>query len=32
VDVEKYYNTQRLRPIYNFLDKPLFIMTGDPAR
>jgi ATP-dependent phosphofructokinase / diphosphate-dependent phosphofructokinase len=31
VDVEKYYSTERLRPIYNFLDKPLFIMTSDPS-
>jgi 6-phosphofructokinase len=30
VDVKKYYNTERLRPIYNRFDKtPLFIMTGD---
>jgi ATP-dependent phosphofructokinase / diphosphate-dependent phosphofructokinase len=29
VDVARYYNTERLRPIYNFLDKPLFIMTAD---
>ncbi|CAN5697304.1 6-phosphofructokinase [soil metagenome] len=32
VDVPKYYSTERLRPIYNFLDKPLFIMTSDPMR
>jgi ATP-dependent phosphofructokinase / diphosphate-dependent phosphofructokinase len=31
VDVEKYYNTDRLRPIYDFQDKPLFIMTSDIA-
>jgi len=30
VDVDKYYNTQRLRPIYeSFLRQPLFIMTSD---
>ncbi|HKO16613.1 MAG TPA: ATP-dependent 6-phosphofructokinase [Gemmatimonadaceae bacterium] len=29
VDVEKYYNTDRLRPIYEFDGKPLFIMTSD---
>jgi ATP-dependent phosphofructokinase / diphosphate-dependent phosphofructokinase len=32
VEVEKYYNTERLRPIYDFRDKPLFIMTSDPLR
>jgi 6-phosphofructokinase len=32
VDVARYYNTQRLRPIYDFQDKPLFIMTADIAR
>jgi ATP-dependent phosphofructokinase / diphosphate-dependent phosphofructokinase len=32
VDVSKYYNTDRLRPIYDFYDKPLFIMTTDPTR
>jgi ATP-dependent phosphofructokinase / diphosphate-dependent phosphofructokinase len=32
VDVGKYYSTERLRPIYDFKDKPLFIMTSDPAR
>jgi 6-phosphofructokinase 1 len=32
VDVARYYNTERLRPIYNFQDKPLFIMTADIAR
>jgi 6-phosphofructokinase 1 len=32
VDVARYYNTQRLRPIYNFQDKPLFIMTSDVPR
>jgi 6-phosphofructokinase 1 len=31
VEVEKYYNTDRLRPIYDFWDKPLFIMTSDPS-
>ena len=30
VDVNKYYNTKRLRPIYeSFLRQPLFIMTSD---
>ena len=30
VDVNKYYNTDRLRPIYeSFLRQPLFIMTSD---
>lgn len=29
VDVPKYYNTERLRPIYNFDGAPLFIMTND---
>jgi 6-phosphofructokinase len=29
VDVEKYYNTERLRPIYEFDGAPLFIMTSD---
>jgi ATP-dependent phosphofructokinase / diphosphate-dependent phosphofructokinase len=29
VDVRKYYNTERLRPIYNFDGAPLFIMTSD---
>ena len=29
VDVAKYYNTDRLRPIYQFDGKPLFIMTSD---
>ena len=29
VEVEKYYNTERLRPIYDFWNKPLFIMTSD---
>jgi ATP-dependent phosphofructokinase / diphosphate-dependent phosphofructokinase len=32
VDVQKYYSTERLRPIYDFRDKPLFIMTSDPGR
>jgi ATP-dependent phosphofructokinase / diphosphate-dependent phosphofructokinase len=32
VDVAMYYNTERLRPNYDFLDKPLFIMTSDIAR
>ncbi len=31
VDVEQYYNTERLRPIYEtFNRQPLFIMTSDP--
>src|SRR5687768_15358867 len=29
VDVRKYYNTDRLRPIYEFDRAPLFIMTSD---
>jgi ATP-dependent phosphofructokinase / diphosphate-dependent phosphofructokinase len=29
VDVKKYYNTARLRPIYEFDGAPLFIMTSD---
>jgi 6-phosphofructokinase 1 len=29
VDVSKYYNTDRLRPIYDFDGAPLFIMTND---
>ncbi len=30
VDVAKYYNTKRLRPIYeSFLRQPLFVMTSD---
>jgi hypothetical protein len=30
VDVEKYYNTERLRPHYkSFEMKPLFIMTSE---
>ena len=29
VDVPKYYSTDRLRPIYDFWNKPLFIMTAD---
>jgi 6-phosphofructokinase 1 len=30
IDVEKYYNIERLRPIYTTFDsKPLFIMTSD---
>jgi 6-phosphofructokinase 1 len=29
VDVKKYYNTGRLRPIYEFDGAPLFIMTSD---
>jgi 6-phosphofructokinase 1 len=29
VDVSKYYNTERLRPIYQFDGAPLFIMTSD---
>jgi ATP-dependent phosphofructokinase / diphosphate-dependent phosphofructokinase len=30
VNVDKYYSTDRLRPNYDFRDKPLFIMTSDP--
>jgi len=31
VDVAKYYNTDRLRPIFErFESKPLFIMTSEP--
>ncbi len=29
VDVKKYYNIERLRPIYDFDGAPLFIMTSD---
>jgi 6-phosphofructokinase 1 len=29
VDVDKYYETDRLRPIYDFDGAPLFIMTSD---
>lgn len=29
VDVPKYYDTDRFRPIYNFDGRPLFIMTSD---
>jgi 6-phosphofructokinase 1 len=29
VNVQKYYNTERLRPIYDFDGAPLFIMTSD---
>ena len=29
VDVKKYYNPERLRPIYEFDGAPLFIMTSD---
>jgi 6-phosphofructokinase 1 len=29
VNVKKYYNTDRLRPIYDFDGAPLFIMTSD---
>ncbi|MGH9458336.1 MAG: 6-phosphofructokinase [Thermoanaerobaculia bacterium] len=29
VDVSHYYNTERLRPIYNFHRQPIFIMTSD---
>jgi len=29
VDVKRYYNTDRLRPIYEFDGAPLFIMTSD---
>jgi hypothetical protein len=29
VNVPRYYNTDRLRPIYDFDGAPLFIMAGD---
>ncbi|MGH7470936.1 MAG: 6-phosphofructokinase [Longimicrobiales bacterium] len=29
VDVQRYYHTERLRPIYDFDGAPLFIMTSD---
>jgi ATP-dependent phosphofructokinase / diphosphate-dependent phosphofructokinase len=29
VDVPRYYNTERLRPIYDFNRQPVFIMTSD---
>jgi ATP-dependent phosphofructokinase / diphosphate-dependent phosphofructokinase len=29
VDVPRYYNTDRLRPVYDFHRQPVFIMTGD---
>ena len=29
VDVPRYYNTERLRPIYDFHRRPVFIMTSD---
>ena len=29
VDVSRYYNTERLRPIYDFHRQPIFIMTSD---
>jgi ATP-dependent phosphofructokinase / diphosphate-dependent phosphofructokinase len=29
VDVSRYYNTERLRPIYDFGRRPVFIMTSD---
>jgi 6-phosphofructokinase 1 len=29
VDVQRYYNTDRLRPIYDFARQPIFIMTSD---
>jgi len=29
VDVERYYNADRLRPIYDFHRQPIFIMTSD---
>jgi ATP-dependent phosphofructokinase / diphosphate-dependent phosphofructokinase len=29
VDVPRYYNTERLRPIYDFHRQPVFIMTSD---
>jgi 6-phosphofructokinase 1 len=28
VDVEQFYNTDRLRPKYDFLSRPLLIMTN----
>jgi 6-phosphofructokinase len=33
VDVQQHYNTERLRPKYTgFENKPLFFMSGDPAK
>lgn len=33
VDVSKYYNPDRLRPMYrSLMQQPLFIMTGEPGR
>jgi 6-phosphofructokinase len=29
VDVQRYYNTERMRPIYDFQRQPIFIMTSD---
>ena len=29
VDVQQYYHTERLRPVYEFDGMPLFIMTSD---
>ena len=29
VDVSRYYNVERMRPIYDFHRQPIFIMTGD---
>ena len=29
VDVPKYYNVERLRPRYRFINRPIFIMTSD---
>jgi len=29
VDVHRYYNTERLRPVYDFHRQPIFIMTSD---
>ena len=29
VDVTRYYNTERLRPVYDFHRQPIFIMTSD---
>jgi len=29
VDVERYYNADRLRPVYDFHRQPIFIMTSD---
>jgi hypothetical protein len=29
VDVKRYYNAERMRPIYDFHRQPIFIMTSD---